>query len=224
MTSTSTTNSTCACSMEAPPPKARRRDVNRQVDEIVRFHGHMCPGLALGIRAAEAAVREIGPHSADEEVVAIVETNMCAVDAIQFVTGCTFGKGNLIHVDHGKNAYTFVRRSDGKAVRIVARPTTQGSEPERLELFAKVRSGDAGEADRTRFKELQRLRSQEILDAPEPEVQRVEQVALDDIPQKAQIYPTVVCDGCGEGTMQPRIRELAGRRLCPACAQADVAA
>ena len=51
----------------------------------------------------------------DEEIVAVVETEMCAVDAIQALTGCTFGKGNLIHRDWGKNAYTFFRRSDGKA-------------------------------------------------------------------------------------------------------------
>ena len=46
---------------------------------------------------------------------------MCAVDAIQFLTGCTFGKGNLIHRDWGKNAYAFWRRSDGRALRIVGR-------------------------------------------------------------------------------------------------------
>ena len=88
------------------------------VQQIIEFHGHMCPGLAMGIRAAEVALAEIGPHSGDEEVVAIVETDMCSVDAIQFLTGCTFGKGNLIHHDFGKNAYTFVRRSDGRAVRV----------------------------------------------------------------------------------------------------------
>lgn len=52
---------------------------------------------------------------------AIVETDMCGVDTIQFMTGCTFGKGNLVHRDHGKNAYTFVRRSDGRAVRVSIR-------------------------------------------------------------------------------------------------------
>ncbi|MGD8916559.1 MAG: FmdE family protein, partial [Syntrophobacterales bacterium] len=63
------------------------------VEKTVAFHGHMCPGLAVGIRAAEVALREIGPHAQDEEVVAVVETDMCGVDAIQFLTGCTFGKG-----------------------------------------------------------------------------------------------------------------------------------
>ncbi len=45
----------------------------------------------MGVRAAEVALEEIGAHSADEEVVAIAETDMCGVDAIQFLTGCTFG-------------------------------------------------------------------------------------------------------------------------------------
>ncbi len=46
------------------------------VEKAKAFHGHFCPGLATGIRAAEIALREIGPHSKDEEVVAIVETDM----------------------------------------------------------------------------------------------------------------------------------------------------
>lgn len=46
------------------------------IEQAVEFHGHMCPGLAVGIRAAELALREIGPHSSDEEIIAIVETDM----------------------------------------------------------------------------------------------------------------------------------------------------
>lgn len=44
--------------------------------KIVEFHGHMCPGLATGIAAAQIALREIGAHSKDEEVVAVAETDM----------------------------------------------------------------------------------------------------------------------------------------------------
>ncbi len=46
------------------------------IEMAARFHGHTCPGLTMGIRAAEIALREIGPHSSDEEVIAIVETDM----------------------------------------------------------------------------------------------------------------------------------------------------
>jgi formylmethanofuran dehydrogenase subunit E len=50
--------------------------MNETVQKVVEFHGHMCPGLAIGIRAAEMAHREVGNHSPDEEIVAIVETDM----------------------------------------------------------------------------------------------------------------------------------------------------
>ena len=36
--------------------------------QAVDFHGHLCAGLTMGIRAARLALREIGPHAADEEV------------------------------------------------------------------------------------------------------------------------------------------------------------
>ena len=128
----------------------------------------------MGIRAAEVALREVGPHSSDEEVVALTETNMCAVDAIQYLTGCTFGKGNLIHLDYGKNAYTFIRRSDDKAIRISTRPGAFGRSPEYSELFAKVRNKSATE-ERARFKELHANRSEAILRASEEELYTVEE-------------------------------------------------
>ncbi len=113
----------------------------KTLDAVVALYGHMCPGLAVGIRGAEAAPREIGPHTADEEVVCAVETDMCAVDAIQYMTGCTFGKGNLIYRDYGKNAFTFWRRSDGRA----GARTQQGANPHlnRLRRLRRVHHGDA---------------------------------------------------------------------------------
>lgn len=87
-------------------------------------------------------MREIGSHSADEEVVAVVETDIRAVDAVQFLTGCTFGKGNLIHRDYSKNAFTFVCRSDEKAIRVLTKTESWGaSVDEHRQLFAKVRAG-----------------------------------------------------------------------------------
>jgi len=95
------------------------------IEQTIKFHGHSCPGLALGIRASEWALAEFG-RAVDEDIVAVVETDMCAVDAVQFLTGCTFGKGNLIYMDYGKNAFTFYRRSDGKAIRIVGKSKVLG--------------------------------------------------------------------------------------------------
>jgi len=187
------------------------------IQRVVSFHGHMCPGLAMGIRAAEVALEEIGPHSQDEEVVAIVETDMCGVDAVQFMTGCTFGKGNLVHRDHGKNAYTFVRRSDGRAVRVSARPGAWGAEdPEWEGLFAKVRARVATPEERQRFSALHLERSQRILAAPIDMLYEVREVNVD-APQPARILASFQCDSCGEPTMETRIRRLEGRQLCPPC-------
>ena len=88
------------------------------VEKATDFHGPWCPGLAIGVRAAELALKEIGKAS-DEEIVAVVETDMCAVDAIQYLTGCTFGKGNLIYKDYGKTAFTFYRLDRASAMAIL---------------------------------------------------------------------------------------------------------
>ncbi len=196
-----------------------------------RFHGHMCPGLAIGIRAAEIALAEIGAHSADEEIVAIVETDMCGVDAIQYLTGCTFGKGNLIHLDYGKSAFTFIRRSDGKALRIVARPDAFGPpDPEWSALRARVFGGKATPEEQAQFAAAQAQRTQAILDAPldrlfdvrpvEPRIPASPPWPAGQAGQGARIMASLTCEECGEATMETRTRRFNGRTLCIPCFEA----
>jgi len=50
-------------------------------DETAAFHGHACPGLALGYRVALAAMRRLCAGRPDDEgLVAVVENNACGVD------------------------------------------------------------------------------------------------------------------------------------------------
>lgn len=191
--------------------------MDETIQKVRDFHGHLCGGLTMGVRAAQIALREIGPHSEDEEVVAIVETDMCAVDAIQMLTGCTFGKGNLIHRDYGKNAYTFIRRADGKAVRIVTRPDAWGQDnPERAALFQKVRAGTITPEEEKRYWELQGERALSILTVPEDQLFDVREVEAE-IPRPARMHQSVQCDRCGEMTMETRIRRYEGQNLCIPC-------
>lgn len=217
--------STCSCSTlgvpgSTPDVNAAHHPQDAPIEEVIRFHGHMCAGLAMGIRAAQLALAEIGPHSADEEVVALVETDMCAVDAIQYLTGCTFGKGNLIHLDHGKNAHTFIRRSDGKAIRIAARPGALDPGDEMRELFAKVQAKTASDEERGRFQAFQLARSQEILGAPVERLYTVQELEDVQIPPRARLHASVACAECGEPTMETRIHRLQGRELCLTCFEA----
>ena len=186
------------------------------LERVVEFHGHMCPGLAMGVAAAQLALREIGAHAKDEEVVAVVETDMCGVDAIQFLTGCTFGKGNLIHRDWGKNAYSFYRRSDSKAVRISLRPGAWQRDPEHQALFAKVRAGQATDTEKARFQELHAEQSRRVLSLDPDGLYEVREID-ERPPRKARVHASVTCAHCGEGTMETRIRRLEGLDLCPPC-------
>jgi formylmethanofuran dehydrogenase subunit E len=91
------------------------------IEKTIGFHGHSCPGLAIGIRVSELALQKLG-QSGKNNLVAVVETDMCGVDAIQFLTGCTFGKGDLILKDYGKMAFSFYDRSQSLGFRALLRP------------------------------------------------------------------------------------------------------
>ncbi len=187
------------------------------IQKTVAFHGHMCPGLAIGIRAAEVALRDIGPHAHDEEVVAVVETDMCGVDAIQSLTGCTFGKGNLIHLDYGKNAFTFYRRSDGKGIRLVTRLEAFAEpDPEWQALRERLGDADLTLEERKRFWELHAARSRQILDIPLDELFALKEPE-GNIPSHARVMDSVTCEGCSEQVMETRTRRFEGKTLCIPC-------
>ena len=91
------------------------KDLEQLWQKAAAFHGHVCPGLAIGFKACEAAMKVMGVKgSKDEELVCITENDACGVDAIQAVLGCSLGKGNLLYRNTGKSAYTFIRRDTGR--------------------------------------------------------------------------------------------------------------
>ncbi len=192
------------------------------IDAVIRFHGHMCPGLAIGIRAAEIALEAVG-RDGDEEIVAVVETDMCGVDAIQFLTGCTFGKGNLIHRDYGKNAFSFFRRADGKSLRIVAAPAVFGEAAEELAaLHRRMVRGGLSAADKARWQALREGMTARVMESPREALFEIKPVQ-GPAPQPARILASRLCDACGEPVMETRLREHGGRRLCAPCFETDAA-
>ena len=139
------------------------------IDKAVAFHGHTCPGISLGIRVAAWAMQHFGT-AADEEIVAVTETDMCAVDAIQALVGCTFGKGNLIFRDRGKVAFTFFRRSDNKSARLVQILRDDAISRRSQEIRNALSAKHLSEEDRTRLElEREQLRQksmEQILSLP----------------------------------------------------------
>lgn len=148
--------------------------------QIVAFHGHTCAGLAMGVRVAQAAARELGGDFDPYNLVAIVETNRCPVDAIQVLLHTTAGKQNLIYQGHDRNVFTFVRRSDGKAIRITVNDAGWGkNEPVFDTLREKKISGKATPEEKKKFDEMMEARAKAILGAPEDQLLIIEQVKVD---------------------------------------------
>jgi len=188
----------------------------RQIKETTNFHGHWCPGLAIGIRAAEWVLKEMG-KSPDEEIVAVVETDMCGVDAIQYLTGCTFGKGNLIRKDFGKNAFTFYRRRDGKAMRLVLRPTIYGDTgPLMRKLHHKMQAEGLSKEEEKTWQETRTKISKRIMDSDMAEVFEFK-AAEGPAPKKARILASLTCESCSEPVMETRTRRFNDQVLCIPC-------
>ncbi|MDN7025926.1 formylmethanofuran dehydrogenase [Methanoculleus sp. FWC-SCC1] len=187
--------------------------------EAVRFHGHVCPGLTLGYRAAGIAMQRLcSDRSVDEELVTIVETDACGVDAIQVVTGCTAGKGNLIFRDLGKHAYTFINRRTGEAIRIVTNPSFSADEldPALARLRPRVMGGEATDEERAEFWKRMQAISDTIMAMSEEQLFTIRQVEAD-IPERARIFRSVPCARCGEMTAESRIRLENGEHVCFTC-------
>ena len=191
-------------------------DDNLDFDTAVKFHGHVCPGLSIGYRVATLASNRFKDWSEDEELVAVVENRSCAVDAIQVVNGCTCGKGNLIFKDYGKHVYTFFKRGDKKALRIVLKPDAIPQDDRHTALFAKLRAGTASLEEEKEFRTSHEAKSRKVLEMPEEELFWISEVDTEP-PEKAKIYPTVICSECGEGFMEPLGRIRNGKIVCIPC-------
>ena len=187
--------------------------------KCVEFHGHMCPGLAIGFQAARTLMERLGVRRApDEELLAIVETDACGADAIQVLTGCTFGKGNFIYRKYGKHAFSLVDRKKGKAIRVSLRPDAFKADPEHLSLSERVQKDEASAEEIGRFRQFQQERTQKILDADAESLFKIEEISPD-IPPKASIMESGTCDFCGEPTKKDFLRKIDGKKACIPCAQ-----
>ena len=185
--------------------------------KCVDFHGHDCPGLAIGYRAAKAGMEWLSANRAeDEEVVAIVETDACGADAIQVLTGCTFGKGNFIHRDFGKQAFTLLGRKTGRGVRLALRAGALELSGQHRGLFDRIREGTAGPEERREFQQLHLGKSREIMEKPLPELFEIKEVSPA-LPPKAKIEPSKPCEVCGEPTMGSKLQNHDGKEICRSC-------
>lgn len=188
------------------------------IAETIAFHGHSCPGLAIGIRAADYVGQEFGEVD-PQHLLCVTETDMCGVDAIQFLTGCTFGKGNLIHRDYGKAAFSFYHQTTRRAIRLVLRPDARGSAHSQLaELMGKSQKGQLTAKESARLSELRGAIQERLMTLPLEEVFIVQELDFKP-PRGARILQSLSCEVCGEQAMESRTRRFGGQTLCIPCYQ-----
>lgn len=161
-------------------------------EKAVAFHGHECPGLAIGFKACEAVREKMEVSvSEDEEIVCVTENDACGVDAVQALLSCTLGKGNLLYRGTGKQAFSFFDRKGGKKLRVCLKPKKNA------------------DMDRATWQDY-------LLNAPVDEIFSFSEPKYD-LPEEARIFQTVVCELCGEGAPEHKMHLQDGKKVCADC-------
>jgi len=159
----------------------------------VEFHGHSCPGLAIGYRACEAAREQLKLRFAqDEELVCVTENDACGLDAVQLLTGCTLGKGNLIFRNRGKMAFSFFCRASDTKLRLVFKLPFPPDGTDRAAWQERILNAPLDE----------------LFDYKEPQYLP---------PTRARLFNRLVCAQCGEGMAENTGRLADGRTICLDC-------
>ena len=133
------------------------------------------------------------------------------------MAGCTFGKGNLIFRDHGKQVYTFILRDGTDAVRVSQKAGfAMNSTPGAPELMKKFFSGKATEEETAQYHRQRSEMVKSYLTAPADEIFDIRHVKPE-IPEKARLFNSVECAECGEVVSESRARVKDGKFVCIPC-------
>lgn len=90
----------------------------KKVELATNLHGHLAPGIALGLRMSEIALLRLDVKKGDKHLIGISETARCLADAMQAATGCTLGHGNAFVEDYGKLAITIEDARTKRGMRV----------------------------------------------------------------------------------------------------------
>jgi formylmethanofuran dehydrogenase subunit E len=164
------------------------------LERCVAFHGHLCPGQALGVRLALKGMDLLGTDD-PRGMIVFIENDRCIADAVQIATGTRIGRRSAKLVNLGKMAVTFVRLASGAAWRVNVRrfPAEAGDDRQVCRAIL-----DADEADLLAWRRVR------VSLRPE------------DLPGKPK--RTANCARCGEKVFDGREAQGPGGPLCLSCA------
>lgn len=188
-------------------------------DWAFEFHGHRCPAMPMGFRAALAAMEKLGVERAkDGQLVALIELgeNHCATcfaDGVQAATGCTLGKGNIQKLNYGKWGLTLIDKKNQRAVRVA--PKTEAMQKSKESEFMRRRKSGIPA-------------SQVPAEIADPLVEFVTGAEDEDILNIGEIqdyqwkdtphtFEGFVCESCGEMTVEGYGHSVGDKKMCQPC-------
>ncbi len=186
----------------------------------LKFHGHKCPAMPMGLRAGLAAMRTLGVARArDKELTLISETGRghaagCFLDGLMMATGCTYGKSNAEKRYYNKMAFTLIDNQRGKAVRVSLKPDFF-----RMALDSPfVQQRKAGVPPQDVPAEVTDPLVDRILNLPEEQFLDIGEVHTVEVRRGRGIFEARPCAKCGELTFVNKLRATEdGNLVCIPC-------
>ncbi len=184
-----------------------------------KFHGHKCPAMPMGLRTALAAMKALGVEKApDGQLMALIEIDedhcaTCFADGIQVATGCTLGKGNIKKLGYGKWGLTLIDKKTQRAVRVV--PKAEAMLKNKQSKFMELRSSGvpASQVPAEYADPLVNM----VSNAPDEMLLSIGPVTSYVWKDAPHTFESVVCEACGEMTVERNARVKGGKTLCIPC-------
>jgi formylmethanofuran dehydrogenase subunit E len=198
--------------------------LKEKFEEGIKFHGHKCPAMPMGLKAGLAAMKALGvEHSKDKELFVFSETGKghaagCFLDGIMVATGCTYGKSNIQKLYYNKMAFTLVDQIKGKKVRVSLKP----------EFFSNalkspfVQQRKRGVPPHDISAEIADPLVNKILSLEDSMFLDIGEVEDAEVKSKKGIFEAEPCAKCGELTFINKLRvDNEGKKVCIPCSGYD---
>jgi formylmethanofuran dehydrogenase subunit E len=195
-------------------------ELKQLFDVGIKFHGHKCPAMPLGLRAGLAAMKVLGvKRSQDKELYVVAETGKghaagCFLDGIMTATGCTYGKSNIEKKYFNKMAFTLIDQQSGRSVRVSLKP----------EFFEKalaspfVQKRKQGVPPQDIEPEITEPLLDRILSIPESDFLVIGDIHPVEVKKGKGVFTAKRCESCGELTFVNKLRETEnGKLVCIPC-------
>ena len=181
-----------------------KSSTHMRLEGVADFHGDLCPELVLGCKACHMAIKLLPELNTSRDLIVIAENNNSpALDAIQFVLGCTMGNRRLKAIDNNRHIYLFASGIGGYGVKLSLETIRFDDENRFNEFERKVVEGSATLDDAVCYQKLLDDRVARLTELKNEEVFAVEKVRK--------------CFLCSNFLTESLIHENYGFPICTVC-------